>query len=85
MKHITQTTVIRTFSQSSEIVQKSVPQVKSVLWDPHQDGHLVVADAEAVHVFQGASGSGSKPNRHLTLHVGPDSTLLSLEMDRGVL
>lgn len=44
--------------------------VKSVLWDPHQDGHLVVADAEAVHVFQGASGSGSKPNRHLTLHVG---------------
>lgn len=30
--------------------------VKSVLWDPHNEGNVVVADAEAVHVFQGTPG-----------------------------
>eukprot|EP00933_Yihiella_yeosuensis_P034150 TRINITY_DN27683_c0_g1_i1.p1 TRINITY_DN27683_c0_g1~~TRINITY_DN27683_c0_g1_i1.p1 ORF type:complete len:385 (+),score=37.00 TRINITY_DN27683_c0_g1_i1:46-1155(+) len=45
--------------------------VKSALWDPHQEGNLVVADAEAVHVFQGGSGSsGGRLTRSLTLHVG---------------
>mmetsp|Transcript_93659 Transcript_93659/g.180741 ORF Transcript_93659/g.180741 Transcript_93659/m.180741 type:complete len:370 (+) Transcript_93659:59-1168(+) len=44
--------------------------VKSVLWDPHNEGIVVVADTEALRVFQGSSGVGSKLSRQLTLHVG---------------
>ncbi|CAJ1332823.1 unnamed protein product [Effrenium voratum] len=43
--------------------------VKSALWDPHQEGTIVVADSEAVHTFQGAN-AGGKLTRQLTLHVG---------------
>jgi WD40 repeat protein len=43
--------------------------VKSALWDPHNEGNTVVADAEAVHVFSGA-GASAKLTRLLTLHVG---------------
>jgi len=42
--------------------------VKSALWDPHQEGCIVVADAEAVHTFSGASSG--KLTRQVTLHVG---------------
>lgn len=41
--------------------------VKSALWDPHYEGNVVVADAEALHVFQ---SGGATFSRSLTLHVG---------------
>jgi len=44
--------------------------VKSVLWDPHNKGNMVVADTEALRVFQGSAGTGSKLSRQLLLHVG---------------
>ncbi|CAE8614418.1 unnamed protein product [Polarella glacialis] len=51
--------------------ETSLGTVKSALWDPHQEGNVVVADAEALHVFQGAgNGSGGRLTRHLTLQVG---------------
>lgn len=33
--------------------------VKSVLWDPHNEGNLLAADAEALHVFQGGTSTSS--------------------------
>jgi len=44
--------------------------VKSVLWDPHNTGNMVVADTEALRVFQGSAGASSKLSRQLLLHVG---------------
>lgn len=45
--------------------------VKSVLWDPHMEGNIVVADSEGVHVFQGTSSAGGVSfTRQLMLHVG---------------
>lgn len=43
--------------------------VKSALWDPHHEGNMVVADAEAIRVFQGGSSS-AQFTKLLTLHVG---------------
>jgi len=33
--------------------------IKSVLWDPHHEGNLVVADTEALHVFSGVASSST--------------------------
>ncbi|OLQ01527.1 Protein TSSC1 [Symbiodinium microadriaticum] len=41
--------------------------VKTALWDPHQEGCIVVADAEAVQTF---NVGGGKLSRQVTLHVG---------------
>lgn len=42
--------------------------VKAALWDPHQEGNMVVADSENMIVFQGAASASF--SRLLTLHVG---------------
>jgi len=44
--------------------------VKSMLWDPYNEGNIVVADTEAIRVFQGSAGAGSKLTRQLVQHVG---------------
>lgn len=41
--------------------------VKSALWDPHNEGNMVVADAEALRVF--TAGNGGQYTKLLTLHV----------------
>jgi len=43
--------------------------VKSMLWDPHHEGNIVVADTEAIHVFQ-ATASSNRLSRQLMLQVG---------------
>jgi WD40 repeat protein len=45
--------------------------VKSALWDPHREGNLVVADSEALHVFEGAGAGGGPHFRAVsTVQVG---------------
>eukprot|EP00747_Dinoflagellata_sp_TGD_P169028 gnl/TRDRNA2_/TRDRNA2_196864_c0_seq1.p1 gnl/TRDRNA2_/TRDRNA2_196864_c0~~gnl/TRDRNA2_/TRDRNA2_196864_c0_seq1.p1 ORF type:complete len:414 (+),score=72.24 gnl/TRDRNA2_/TRDRNA2_196864_c0_seq1:56-1243(+) len=48
--------------------------VKSILWDPHNEGNIVVADTEALHIFQGSGSGGNSAartfSRLLTLNVG---------------
>lgn len=57
--------------QISSLADDETPltAVKSALWDPHNEGNMIVADSEAVHVFQGATSS-SNFRKTLTLHVG---------------
>lgn len=57
--------------QISSISNEETPftAVKSALWDPHNEGNMVVADSEAVHVFHSATGS-ERFAKLLTLHVG---------------
>lgn len=44
--------------------------VKTATWDPHSEGNIMVADADAVHVFQGTPGGGPRFTRLVTLQVG---------------
>jgi len=44
--------------------------VKTALWDPHQEGNIIVADGEAVHAFSGASGGGGRLTRTTHVNVG---------------
>lgn len=44
--------------------------VKSALWDPHRAGNLLVADSEALHVFDYAASAGSQPKELSTVQVG---------------
>lgn len=54
--------------------------VKTATWDPHAEGNIMVADADAVHVFQGAcGGGGSRFSRLLTLQVGQKCAGASLD------
>eukprot|EP00927_Polykrikos_kofoidii_P062256 TRINITY_DN57069_c0_g1_i1.p1 TRINITY_DN57069_c0_g1~~TRINITY_DN57069_c0_g1_i1.p1 ORF type:complete len:376 (-),score=56.36 TRINITY_DN57069_c0_g1_i1:77-1153(-) len=53
----------------SNLVDDETPfmTVKSALWDPHIEGRMVVADAEALRVFQGQPGG--QLSKTTTLHI----------------
>jgi len=62
-----------TLQEAAALADEETPltAVKSILWDPHREGTVVVADSEAVHVFQGGiAGGGAGFSKTLTLHVG---------------
>eukprot|EP00929_Paragymnodinium_shiwhaense_P091639 TRINITY_DN51543_c0_g1_i1.p1 TRINITY_DN51543_c0_g1~~TRINITY_DN51543_c0_g1_i1.p1 ORF type:complete len:381 (+),score=68.44 TRINITY_DN51543_c0_g1_i1:96-1238(+) len=53
----------------SNLIDDETPftTVKSALWDPHSEGNVVVADAEALRVFQ--SGSSGQFSKTATVHI----------------
>jgi len=57
--------------QVSSLADDETPltAVKSALWDPHNEQNMVVADSEALHVFQGAA-AGAHLRRVASLQVG---------------